>query len=171
MSDSNKPISDQYHTEIERKFLVKGQPKSQPWLGKASVLIRQAYLMRSDNKILRIRQKGEHFYLTLKIGSGMTRFEFEQQIDDIQGEALLNHHALEPPLQKIRFYIPIKQHTWEVDVFWAENTGLVIAEIELNHEDEDFDRPDWLGEEVTDDPRYQNHALVQNPYKNWNDKS
>ncbi|WND02524.1 CYTH domain-containing protein [Temperatibacter marinus] len=156
-------MSKTRHKEIERKFLVRGEP----WQGMGGTLIRQAYLMRSEEKILRIRQKGNDFYLTLKIGAGMTRFEFEQKIDDIQGEALLNLHALETPIQKMRYAIKHGAHIWDVDVFYAENSGLVMAEIELESEEEAFELPEWAAVEVTGDDRFQNSYLAQKAFKNW----
>lgn len=151
------------HQEIERKFLVRGNP----WTGMTGTLIRQAYLMRDRDRILRIRQKGRRFFLTLKIGEGMSRFEYEQEVDDMEGEALLNLQALEPPLQKMRYLVPVGQHQWEIDVFSADNAGLVMAEVELSHVDETYVRPDWAAVEVTNDPRFQNSYLAQNPFKTW----
>ncbi len=149
--------------ETERKFLISGQP----WAGHQGVLIRQAYLMRADDRILRIRQKGDHFFLTLKIGTGMTRLEFERDVTEMEGEALLNYHALESPIQKMRYDIPFVDHKWEVDVFWGDNAELVMAEVELGSEDETFVKPVWCGAEVTDDLRYQNSYIAQNPYNTW----
>ncbi len=151
------------HKEIERKFLVQGMP----WTGHTGMLIRQAYLVRSEDRILRVRQKGDHFFVTLKIGTGMSRIEFEHQVSAMEGEALLNYHALESPIQKMRYEIPFLGNTWEVDVFWGDNSGLIMAEIELRDIDENFIHPAWLREEVTGDERYMNSYIAQHPFGSW----
>ncbi len=154
-------------TEIERKFLV----VSNDFLNEshAHFEIAQGYLNTSPERNVRIRIKGEKSYLTIKgIGneSGTTRFEWEKEIPLEEGKQLL---ALceKGTIQKTRYLVSKGLHTFEVDVFHAENEGLVMAEIELAEENESFDKPNWLGEEVTGKENYYNAFLSQNPFKNW----
>ena len=149
--------------EIERKFLV----AARDWatLGEGECY-RQGYLAR-DPVTVRIRVAGERGYLTLKGRStGISRSEFEYGIPLEDAEALLAL-CTTPLIEKTRYRIPHGQHVWEVDVFDGDNAGLVVAEIELASEDEPFQRPDWLGEEVSGDYRYSNSALAVTPYRQW----
>ena len=151
--------------EIERKFLVKGGFEKAA-LGCVHVV--QGYLSSDPQRIVRVRLKGEKGYLTVKGPGALNRFEWEKEISADEAEALLS--LAEPGIvDKIRYLVPAGdgRHTWEVDVFHGDNEGLVVAEIELSSEDDPFDRPDWLGEEVTGDPRYYNSSLRAHPYKEW----
>lgn len=153
--------------EIERKFLV----DHDAWhkLDKpAGTHYRQGYIFNDDNRVLRIRVAGTHCYLTLK-GRGennVSRSEYEYEIPLSDGEELLATFA-KNGTQKIRYRVPYKGFTWEVDEFLGENEGLIVAEIELNHEDEKFEKPAWVTDEVTDDGRYTNSNLAVYPFKNW----
>ena len=149
--------------EIERKFLVKGGFEKAA-LGCVHVV--QGYLSSDPQRIVRVRLKGEKGYLTVKGPGALNRFEWEKEISADEAEALLS--LAEPGIvDKTRYLVPAGdgRHTWEVDVFHGDNEGLVVAEIELSSEDDPFDRPDWLGEEVTGDPRYYNSSLRAHPYK------
>ena len=151
--------------EIERKFLVKGGFEKAA-LGCVHVV--QGYLSSDPQRIVRMRLKGEKGYLTVKGPGALNRFEWEKEISADEAEALLS--LAEPGIvDKTRYLVPAGdgRHTWEVDVFHGDNEGLVVAEIELSSEDDPFDRPDWLGEEVTGDPRYYNSSLRAHPYKEW----
>ncbi len=153
--------------EIERKFLVKGDfPKEN------GVRIIQGYLSSVPERTVRVRVKGEKGYLTVKgIGneSGASRFEWEMEIPKQDALELLK--ICEPGIiDKTRYHVKVGDHTFEIDEFYGDNEGLVIAEVELKDEGESFEKPDWLGEEVTGDVKYYNSMLMRNPYKNWRDK-
>ncbi len=155
--------------EIERKFLVKGDYKSSIY---NSVRITQGYLYASEEKTIRIRLKGEKAFLTIKGKStpdGISRFEWEKEIKTSDATHLLD--LCEPGIiDKTRNLIKAGQHVFELDEFHGDNEGLLIAEIELQSEDESFPKPDWLGDEVTGDIKYYNAMLAKNPYKNWKSK-
>ncbi len=149
--------------EIERKFLVSRDFKK---FADYYETIKQGYISSNPESAVRVRIKGEKAFLTIKgkgNKSGTTRFEFETEIPVYDAEQLLLL-CKNSIIEKIRYYIPAGKHTYEVDVFEGENKGLIIAEIELNNEDEDFIKPDWLGKEVTGDNRYYNLHLSENPY-------
>lgn len=150
--------------ETERKFLVAGDFK--PFARKAQRII-QGYLSSVPQRTVRVRIKGDQGYITVKgQGSETTRFEWEKEIP--VNEALELMELCEPGLiDKTRYLVDEGGHTFEVDEFYGENEGLIVAEIELSFEDESFARPQWLGEEVTGDPRYYNSMLMKNPYANW----
>jgi len=152
--------------EIERKFLVKGDYKSYV---KKSTRIVQGYLSSVPERTVRVRVKGEKGYLTIKgIGSesGASRFEWEIEIKKEDVESLLK--ICEPGvIDKTRNIVEVGNHNYEVDEFYGENEGLTLAEVELSSEDEDFEKPEWLGEEVTGDSKYYNSMLMKNPYKKW----
>ena len=154
--------------EIERKFLVRGDFRREAF---AASRITQAYLSSVPGRTVRIRVNGERGFITVKgasNASGIARFEWEKEIPVEEALALL---ALAEPgvIDKTRYLVKNTDgvHTWEVDEFSGDNEGLTVAEIELADENEPFDRPAWLGEEVTGDPRYYNATLKKNPYKNW----
>lgn len=153
--------------EIERKFLVKGNfnPENYP-----SESIVQGYLSSKPERTVRIRIKEKNAFITIKgksNKSGLSRFEWEKKIAVADAKKLLG--LCEPHLiSKTRHYIKHGNHTFEVDEFHDWNAGLMIAEIELDSEYEHFEKPEWLGEEVSGDARYYNAALTSNPYKNWN---
>ena len=152
--------------EIERKFLVKGDFK--PFVQKETRII-QGYLSSVPERTVRVRTKGEKGFLTIKgIGneSGASRYEWESEISTEDAKNLLA--ICEPGvIDKTRYLVAVGKHTYEVDEFYGENDGLTVAEIELDSEDEAFDKPEWLGEEVTGDVKYYNSMLMKNPYKNW----
>jgi len=152
--------------EIERKFLVRGEP----WVEASSHLrLRQGYLASGGPVTVRVRVGPEIAWLTVKGPvQGISREEFEFTIPRADGEAML---ALcgDAIVEKTRHHVTVGRHGWEIDVFEGANAGLVVAEIELEHEDEDFVRPDWLGEEVSLDERFRNSALSKCPYSAWED--
>jgi adenylate cyclase len=152
--------------EIERKFLVTGAFKE---AATRSTRITQGYLSSVPERTVRVRIKGDRGFITIKgIGSasGASRYEWEKEIPVQEVEELLA--ICEPGvIDKTRYLVPADGHTYEVDEFHADNHGLVVAEVELGSEDEAFSRPDWLGEEVTGDPRYYNSMLMKNPFTQW----
>jgi CYTH domain-containing protein len=151
-------------TEIERKFLV----KSDAWReGPPGERVVQGYLCREEERTVRVRSKGERGFLTIKGSSeGISRKEFEYGIPLGEAEELLR--LCKPPLlEKTRYERHYGGHLWEIDEFTGENEGLIVAEIELEDADSDFRKPDWLGEEVSDDPRYFNACLVDHPWSRW----
>ena len=157
--------------EIERKFLV----RSGAWRATASeagvsgVRIRQGYLSTTPTRSVRVRTADQRATLNVKgnkIGPRASEFEYSIPLGDAL--QLLGGLCRRPLIEKTRFHIPASDgHVWEVDEFHAENAGLVIAEIELSHEEEAFIRPAWVGEEVTEDPRYLNTNLVERPFTSW----
>lgn len=153
--------------EIERKFLVTGD-----FTREATNVthIVQGYISSEPERTVRVRLRNEEGFLTIKGSSdekGISRYEFEQPIAFADAVELLK--LCEPGMiDKERYLIPKGEHTWEVDVFHGENEGLVIAEIELQAEDELFERPAWLGTEVSRDRRYYNSMLIKHPYTKWN---
>lgn len=153
-------------TEIERKFLVKGDFSKEVI---SSQRIVQGYICSQPGRTVRVRIHGEKGFLTIKGPSddkGLSRYEFEQEIPLADAEQLLK--LCEPgAIDKVRHLVPIGQHVWEVDVFHGANEGLVMAEIELSSEDEPFEKPAWLGEEVSGDRRYYNSMLTKAPYSQW----
>jgi len=152
--------------EIERKFLVKGDFK--PFVSKQTRIV-QGYLSSIPERTVRVRIKGDKGYITIKgIGnaSGASRFEWEREVPINEIEELLK--ICEPGvIDKTRYLVKAGPHTFEVDEFHAENNGLVLAEIELGSEAEAFQKPAWLGEEVTGDTRYYNSMLMKNPFTRW----
>jgi len=149
--------------EIERKYLVMGQP----WLQVPGVVYRQGYLNRDKTRTVRVRIAGEAAFLTIKgVNVGATRAEFEYPIPLADAEALL---ALcdGPLIEKTRYLLDHAGTRWELDVFAGDNAGLVVAEVELASEDQAFAKPDWLGDEVTQDARYFNSNLAVHPYCRW----
>ncbi len=151
--------------EIERKFLLRGDA----WrdLGEA-VLLRQGYLSSHKDRVVRVRIEGDHAVMTIKGRNiGATRGEWEYPIPLGDAAELLDCLCEQPLIEKYRRRIPLGKHVWEVDEFLGANAGLVVAEIELTSEDEAFDKPEWIGEEVTDDLRYLNSSLIKHPYSAW----
>lgn len=155
------------HLEIERKFLVKSDDYKQK--ASAQTRIVQGFLNTDPERTVRVRIKGDKGFLTVKGASndsGTTRFEWETEISTAEAANLID--LCEPGiLEKVRFEVPLGKHLYEVDEFLGENKGLVLAEVELNHEDEHFEKPDWLGEEVTGQIQYYNSQLSKRPYHNW----
>lgn len=153
--------------EIERKFLV----TSDAFKSEASHKnhIAQGYLNSHPERTVRVRVKGEIGFVTIKgkgNETGMSRFEWETEIALADAKNLLKL-CESGAIDKIRHEVEIGSHTYEVDEFFGDNEGLVVAEIELKSEDETFEKPHWLGQEVTNDERYYNAYLSNNPYKNW----
>lgn len=151
--------------EIERKFLVRGDFKSQAF---RSERITQGYLSSVPERTVRVRIKGNEGFITIKgrsNASGLTRYEWEKEIPVDEARELLQ--LSEPGMiDKTRYLVQVGKHVIEVDEFLGENEGLILAEIELQSEDETFEKPEWLGKEVTGDPRYYNAMLSKKPYKN-----
>ena len=153
-------------TEIERKFLI----ADDRWRAQASAGKRylQGYLGGNDACSIRVRLEGEQANLNIKGKRlGIQRSEFEFPIPREEAETILQSLCTKPLIEKTRYLVTHGEHVWEIDVFSGENEGLVVAEIELTSTDEDFTRPDWLGDEVSGDPRYYNVCLVKHPYKDW----
>ena len=150
--------------ETERKFLVRGEA----WRDLApGVAYRQGYLQTSPCTV-RVRAEGSRGVLTIKGPThGCTRSEFEYEIPLEEAEAMLDTLALHPLIRKTRYTIFYRGFVWEVDEFSDENVGLVVAEIELEDEEQVFDKPEWIGAEVTHDRRYANAALVRHPFSRW----
>lgn len=152
--------------EIERKFLVRGD-----FLGDVSSSSRivQGYLAASPVASVRVRVYGEKGYMTVKGRPGescMSRFEWEKEIP-VDEALMLMKLCGGGVIDKVRHLVPYDGHVFEVDVFHGQNEGLVVAEVELKSEDEDFSRPQWLGEEVTSDVRYRNSMLLKHPFTKW----
>ena len=155
-------------TEIEKKFLL----RNDNWRQSAhkQVRYRQGYLRtgRDSACSVRVRIDGDNARLNIKSATlGTTRTEFEFPIPIEDGNAILDQLCATPFVEKTRYYVKHEGHLWEIDVFEGDNAGLVVAEIELTRDDEPFARPEWLGEEVSHDPRYYNVSLVTHPYKDW----
>ncbi len=152
--------------EIERKFLVKGDYKSS---SKKEIRITQGYLSSVPERTVRVRIKGNRGFITIKgIGnaSGAARYEWEKEIPVNEVNELLE--LCEPGvIDKTRFLVDSGKHTFEVDEFYGSNEGLTIAEVELSDENEEFVKPEWLGQEVTGIFKYYNAELIKKPFKNW----
>ena len=153
--------------EIERKFLVKDEQFKT--LAMKQTRIVQGYLSSEPERTVRVRIKGDKGFLTIKgIGneSGASRFEWEKEISMEEAKSLLE--ICEPGvIDKTRFLVASGPHTYEVDEFYGENQGLVVAEVELESEDEAFEKPEWLAQEVTGDAKYYNSMLMRNPFTKW----
>lgn len=150
--------------EIERKFLV-----AAGWLPEGEGdYIAQGYLSATETAAVRVRIRKGRGYLTVKSNvNGVTRLEYEYEVPLPEAEEMLKL-CPGPVIEKHRHLLPAGGgRQWEVDVFHGDNEGLVVAEIELSEEAEEFQKPSWLGEEVSTDPRYFNCNLAKNPYKNW----
>lgn len=153
-------------TEIERKFLI----KNISWKEYADkgTKYSQGYIVGSKDASVRVRLQGERAYLNIKSATlGIARQEFEYEIPLADGVEMLESLCEKPLISKTRYHVKNDQHLWEIDVFEGDNKGLIVAEIELNDEGESFTKPDWLGEEVSADPRYYNVCLVKHPFKDW----
>ncbi|NOQ80095.1 MAG: CYTH domain-containing protein [Gammaproteobacteria bacterium] len=154
--------------EIERKFLLINDDWRQQV--HSSIQFRQGYLVGSDKSSVRVRIEGDKSNLNIKGATlGVRRQEFEYPIPMDDASELLSTLCAKPLIEKTRHYITAGKHTWEIDEFAGDNQGLIVAEIELSHENESFDAQKWLGEEVSGDERYYNSMLIKNPYKNWQD--
>lgn len=149
--------------EIERKFLVSGEFRQD---SPESYRIMQGYICSDPDRTVRVRVRGDKGFLTIKgrsSGDGLSRYEWEKEIPVFEAVELM---ALcgSGVIDKTRYLVPFGRHTYEVDVFHGANEGLVLAEIELAEEQETFEKPSWLGEEVTGDPRYYNSMLSLHPF-------
>ena len=153
--------------EIERKFLITSQDFKKEAFTQNR--IKQGYLSSVPERTVRVRVKADRAFMTVKGASndsGLSRFEWEKEItlEDAHQLLLLCEKRV---IDKTRFEVKIGKHIYEIDEFYGENEGLIMAEIELNSENENFEKPSWLGQEVTSDNRYYNSYLSKNPYKNW----
>jgi len=161
--------------EIERKFLL----RNDDWraLVSASQRLTQGYLTPSPGQdggsvslraSVRVRSDGERAFLNIKsMTLGVSRDEFEYPIPQADAEHMLASLCSGPVIDKVRHHVTYGGKLWEIDEFLGDNAGLVVAEIELDAEHQSFERPDWLGEEVSNDPRYYNVSLVRHPFRNW----
>ena len=152
--------------EVERKFLLRNDSwrlavhESRP--------MRQGYLNNEVRCSVRVRTCGDRAWLNIKsVTIGAKRQEFEYEIPLVDAQQMLDSLCHKPLIEKIRHLAEIGEHLWEIDEFGGDNAGLIVAEIELEQVDEVFDKPDWLGEEVTHDVRYYNTSLSRLPYKDW----
>lgn len=153
--------------EVEHKFLL----SSDDWRQQVerSVFYRQGYLSGSPLSSVRVRVSDDHAWLNIKsatIGSHRQEFEYEIPLSD--ANSILDDLCHKPLIEKVRHFVTHGQHLWEIDEFMGDNAGLIVAEIELSQIGESFDKPAWIGEEVTADLRYYNNNLVKHPYKDWN---
>lgn len=151
--------------EIERKFL----PINDTWRKSArGVYCCQGYLNSDKHRVVRLRIMDEKGFLTIKGKSeNIQRMEFEYEIPLDECRQMLDLLAEKPFIEKIRHYVEYKGFTWEIDEFSGENKGLIVAEIELESENQSFEKPEWIGKEVTADPRYFNANLIKHPYTTW----
>lgn len=153
--------------EIERKFLVKNEAFKKE--AQQEIHIVQAFISSHPDRMVRIRKSDENAFISIKgspSSSGISRFEWEKELSLADADQLLEL-CEDGRISKSRYVVPVGKHRFEVDVFHGENEGLILAEIELSHEEEEFDHPHWLGEEVTGQAPYYNANLSRNPYKNW----
>ena len=164
-------------TEIERKFLVKGEQ----WRSLATgTVYRQGYLSTKKGCTVRVRLVGDRGYLTIKgLSQGISRAEYEYPIPAKDAQEMLDNLCISeasredyrPIIEKTRYKIDFAGLIWEVDEFAGENQGLIVAEVELTDEHQVIELPDWIGKEVSDDPRYFNANLVQHPYSQWSENT
>lgn len=155
------------HQEIERKFLVRGDGYRRQAVSQSRVV--QGYICSARGRTVRVRIRDGRGYLTIKGASnvsGTTRYEWERELPLAEAEELMK--LCEPGIiDKVRYLVPCGNHTFEVDEFHGDNEGLVVAEVELASEDEPFEKPDFVGREVTGDVRYYNSQLMKHPYTQW----
>ena len=151
--------------EIERRFLVQGDA----WRELADgVEFRQGFLSTVKERVVRVRLAGGKGTLTIKgLTRGISKLEFEYEIPTAEARTLLEALCHRPLIEKTRYRIPLQGVVWEVDEFIGDNQGLILAEVELESEDQTFERPTWIGQEISGDPRYFNSNLVQNPFSQW----
>jgi adenylate cyclase len=152
--------------EIERKYLV----INDNWEDgvRSQTVIKQGYLATTSKASVRVRVEGEEANINIKGSNvGISRREYEYPIPLEEGEELLEHLVTDTVIDKIRYKVKCGAHVWDLDLFQGANQGLVIAEVELSHEDEAFEMPEWVGEEVSGERRYYNASLVKHPYCDW----
>jgi adenylate cyclase len=151
--------------EIERKFLIDISKLEKLQNGYD---IKQGYIQTKDETVVRVRVKGNGAFVTIKGGNiGATRLEYEYSIPVEDANEMLEKFCSKPILYKTRYLILHKKHTWEIDIFHKENDGLIVAEVELESEDESVELPEWIVKEVTEDARYYNSNLLEHPYSQW----
>ncbi len=150
--------------EIERKFLL----KEGDWRNEKGTMYRQGYLSSVKERTVRVRIFNDKGYLTVKgVSRGAVRVEYEYEIPGAEAEAMLDELCEKPLIEKMRYKIEFKGLIWEADEFFGENQGLLVAEVELESENQSFVKPEWVGEEVTSDSRYFNANLIHHPYSKW----
>lgn len=152
--------------EIERKFLL----ENEKWRENVSnsVIYKQGYLSSQPTSSIRVRISDKQAWLNIKSATiGTQRAEYEYEIPLSDAQEILNNLCLKPVIEKTRHFVKHENHLWEIDEFYGENAGLIVAEIELNSVDEIFEKPEWIGEEVTQDVRYYNNNLAREPYSQW----
>jgi len=152
--------------EIERKFLL----SNNSWRDEVvkSSRIRQGYMGIIDKASVRIRIQGDKANINVKSATlDIRRMEYEYEIPLDEAEEMLDQLCNQPQIDKTRFIVKRDGHVWEIDEFYGDNEGLTVAEVELDDEDEEIIKPDWIGEEVTTDPRYYNVSLIKHPFKEW----
>jgi len=153
-------------TEIERKFLVVNDQWREHVLSESR--LKQGYLANQINASIRVRTGNGKAHLNIKSSTiGVSRSEFEYEVPMEDAEAMLREVAQQPFIDKTRYKVRCGGHVWDLDVFEGENQGLVVAEVELAHEDEHFEMPPWAGDEVSGDAKYYNVHLVALPYSRW----
>ena len=151
--------------EIERKYLIDLEKIGTLENG---IRIKQGYLSTDKNAVVRVRVKNDKAYLTIKgANNGISRLEFEYEIPFDEANEMLDNLCKKPLIDKTRYIIKHDIHIWEIDVFYGDNEGLVVAEVELKDENEKINLPSWIKEEVTSDNRYFNSNLMKHPYKDW----
>lgn len=153
-------------TEIERKFLV----KNNNWRKHASTGVKyiQGYFTTNKHCSIRVRIEGDVAAINIKSATiDITRMEFNYPVPIDDAYEMLDKLCEKPLIEKTRYHLKYDGHDWDIDEFSGENKGLIVAEIELGNVDDRFSTPDWLGQEVSDDPRYYNVCLIKNPYQSW----
>ena len=151
--------------EIERKYLIDLEKIGTLENG---IRIKQGYLSTNKDAVVRVRVKNDKAYLTIKgSNSGIARLEYEYEIPLDEANEMLEKLCQKPVIDKTRYIINHENHTWELDIFYGENEGLVVVEVELSSEDETIILPSWVKEEVTTDARYYNSNLMKHPFKDW----
>lgn len=154
--------------EIERKFLVKNDEYKSLAAG---IVYRQGYLSTVKERTVRVRTVGEKGFLTIKgLTTGVSRAEFEYEVPSADADQMLDNLCERPLIEKTRYKIPSQGLVWEVDEFHGDNGGLTVAEVELSDEGQAFEKPAWVGEEVSGDPRYFNSNLIKSPFKTWGNR-
>lgn len=155
--------------EVEHKFLLANDGWRQEVY--QSVVYKQGYLSSQPTSSIRVRIAGENAWLNIKSATiGNQRLEFEYAIPIVDAVEILKSLCAKPFVEKTRHFVKVNKHIWEIDEFAGDNEGLIVAEIELSQSGEVFEKPLWLGQEVTHDSRYYNNNLSLNPYKNWRNK-
>ncbi|QOY51069.1 CYTH domain-containing protein [Candidatus Sulfurimonas baltica] len=151
--------------EIERKFLIDIDKVENLQNGYE---IKQGYIQTKDKTTVRVRVRGDEAFITIKgknVGASRVEFEYSIPLDD--ANEMLEKLCLKPFIDKKRYLVEHKNHTWEIDVFYNENEGLIVAEVELEDENESVELPEWVVKEVTGDARYYNSNLLENPFSKW----